>query len=131
MAVVPEEVKDLTIKQIAQFCGVSEKTAQRWQTGQIVPPTSALIVLRLHRYGDLGVVDPAWAGWVIRRGILCSPENWMCTPGNIRALQLKGAQIAALEREVNELRVELETLQGSAPWLEEQPMPGQWEFKVG
>lgn len=78
--------------------------------------------------GDLGCLDPAWSGWVLKRGVLCSPENWTATPGEIRAMQLKEAQVSFLRQEVFQLRAELEAAKVNQ--LEEQPLPGNWEISL-
>lgn len=119
----------LTIKEIARRARVDASTARRWKRGDIIPSAGILLVLD----GDLGAFDPAWDGWVIRGGKLCSPENWICAPGEIRALQLKEAQVSALRQEVDLLRYELDVLQKKAPWLDEQPAPrdiASWQLKL-
>lgn len=121
----------LSAKDIARICRVDLTTARRWLRGAHCPPPEALILLELVYTGDLGFLDPAWAGWVLRRGLLCSPENWIATPGAVRAMQLKEAQVRTLTQELMELRVELAALQGKAPWLDEQPTPEQWELATG
>lgn len=121
----------LSAKDIARICRVDVTTARRWLRGAHCPPPEALILLELVYSGDLGILDPAWAGWVLRRGQLCSPENWTCTPGDVRAMQLKEAQVRAYRRETLALRAELDALEGRAPWLDEQPLPEQWEIASG
>jgi hypothetical protein len=126
MAVIPEELFRFSVKEIARLCKVSERTANRWKDGTRCPPETALMILR----GDLECLHPAWAGWVISaRGELCSPENWICTPGQVRALQIKEAQVAALQHQVLELKMELED--AVCHGLEEQPLPEAWEIATG
>lgn len=130
MATIPEELFRFSLKDLARICQVTERTARRWVDGQTVTPGAVIILLRALISRDLGFFHPAWEGWVIsHRGELCSPENWFCTPGQVRALQLKEAQVAALQHEVLELRMEIEdmTCQG----MEEQPLPEQWSLQVG
>jgi hypothetical protein len=124
MAGIPEELFRFPLKDLARICCVSERTVRRWLNGQAVTPPATIILLRALNARDLGFFHSAWAGWVLsRRGELCSPENWVCTPGNVRAMQLKEAQVSALQHEVMDLRAELEELQGRGPWLDEQPQP--------
>jgi hypothetical protein len=65
---------------------------------------------------DLGVFDPAWCGWVIRRGKLISPEGWEVTAGEVLATPLMRLQILAYQNAQRIAKRELEA-------LEEQPLP--------
>lgn len=125
MAAQPPELYSFSVSEIAQRCKVSLKTAARWKAGQSVPPATALMIMRR----DLGCLHLAWSGWVISsRGELCSPENWIATPGGIRAMQFHGSQLSALREEIlilkNQLKLE------EIEQYEEQPLPGQWEWIV-
>jgi len=121
----------LSAKDIARICRVDLATARRWRRQASCPPPAALILLELVHHGDLGAVDPAWSGWILRKGQLISPENWIATPGDVRAMQLKSAQVSALQRDLFAARIELAELHKTAPWLDEQPLPGEWEIKTG
>jgi transcriptional regulator with XRE-family HTH domain len=123
----PDELFGMSVKDIARVARVDPSTARRWKRGTSPVPAGMLLLL----CGDLGSLDPAWSGWVIRQGLLCSPENWTCTPGHVRAMQLHHAQVRELRRANLLLRAELDALEGKAPWLDEQPTPDQWEFKSG
>ncbi len=133
MAGIPEELFRFPVKDIARICGVSERNVRRWLDGTRGPPCAAILLLRALMCRDLGFFNPAWEGWVINdRGELCSPENWISTPGDVRALQLKEAQIHAQRQEIYCLRHHIAELERTAPWLEEQPTPESWpEFKTG
>lgn len=120
-----DALKYLTAKQIAAICGVDLATARRWRRQAICPPRSALILLEMVYSGDLGLLDPAWKGWVLRRGVLCSPENWTCTPGDVRAIQFHEAQIAVYRAENRQLKASLTERQ-----YEDQPTPEQWEYVI-
>jgi len=122
METLAERLKSLTAQQIADLCQVDLATARRWRRQAICPPKSAQILLMAP--GDLGWLDPAWGGWLLRKGLLISPEGWEATPGDVRAMQLKEAQVSALRRDLFEARVELAELHRTAPWLDEQPLPG-------
>lgn len=112
------------IKEIALLCGVSLKTAQRWKSGQSVPPKAALAVL----LGDLGCFDRAWAGWCIRGNQIVSPENWIATVGDVLSIQLTQAQLSAYRVENRSLRAEIDALE--AGLFEEQPLPDQWTIAL-
>lgn len=106
----PPELLGINVNEIARICRVSLKTAMRWKDGQTVPPQTALMILA----GDLGCFDPAWRGWIIRKGVLISQEGWELTPGETLAVPLMRAQIAAYQ---------LQQRQSDA--IEEQPLPGE------
>lgn len=127
MATVLDILFLFRVNEIAQRCGVSLKTARRWKAGQIVPPPAAIMLLTR----DLGYLHPAWTGWVISlRGELCSPENWVATPGDVLSIQLTQMQLSTYRLENKRLKAELESMQ-CAGIVEEQPLPDQWEFKAG
>jgi len=125
MAAQPPELYGLLVSEIAQKCKVSLKTAARWKAGQSVPPATALMIMRR----DLGCFHPRWAGWVINvRGELCSPENWIATPGDVLSIQLVQAQLATYRSENRALKQALAA--EDIDKYEEQPMPDQWEFGI-
>jgi hypothetical protein len=96
--------------EIARICCVSLRTARRWKDGARRPPATSLMILS----ADLGVFDPAWCGWVIRRGILISPEGWEVSTGEIMATPLMRMQILAYQREQRIAKAAVDA-------LEEQP----------
>jgi transcriptional regulator with XRE-family HTH domain len=123
MAAQPPELFSLHVSEIAQKCKVSLKTAARWKSGQSVPPATALMIL----VRDLGCIHPDWKGWAIsHRGELCSPENWIATPGAIRAMQFHRSQLSALREEILILKSQLTAEEVER--YEEQPLPTQWEI---
>lgn len=85
---------------------VSARTVARWRARGLPPLVDALLAV----WGDLGVIHPAWRGWMIsaRDGLLYSPENEGKTPGEVRARFWDREQIKALRRQVRKLRSELE-----------------------
>lgn len=122
MATVQDPLYGLNISDIARICRVSLKTAKRWKAGQAVPPATALMILAR----DLGALHPDWSGWTISvRGELCSPENWVCSRGDVLSIQFLQAQLTAWRTEALTLR---EQIEGQ---LEDQPAPDQWEFAAG
>lgn len=120
----PAILYGINIRDIARICGVSLKTAQRWKSGQTVPPKTALAVL----LGDLGCFDRAWAGWCIRGNQIISPENWIATVGDVLSIQLTQAQLSAYRVENRSLKAEIDALE--AGFFEEQPHPDQWEIAL-
>jgi|SRR5579862_1390479 len=118
----PAILYGLNIKEIARICGVSLKTAQRWKSGQTVPPKTALQVL----IRNLGCFHPGWHGWTINEaGQLVSPEGWQASPGDVLAIQFTQAQLSAWRLEAQRLKAELEARE--AGFFEDQPTPESWE----
>lgn len=70
----------------------SERTRRRWQKRGIPARARALA-------GDLAAIDPAWAGWILRRGELVSPEGLCFRPGEVLSIPLRIQQVRALERD--------------------------------
>jgi hypothetical protein len=126
MVQVPEILSQYNINEIARICRVSLKTARRWKAGHVGTPETAIMVLQR----DLGIFHPAWSGWAIsHRGELCSPENWIATPGDVLAIQFTQAQLSAWRLEAQRLKAELEARE--AGYFEDQPLPDQWEIAAG
>lgn len=115
----------LSPKHIAAMCGVDLTTARRWKRGAICPPQSALALLT----GDLGFLDPAWAGWTIRDGLLVSPEDWRLTMGDVLASRLHEAQLAAWRREVSIMKARVQDLETKG-YGEDQPTPDSWDVQI-
>lgn len=125
---IPDELFGISVKDLARLCQVTEKTARRYKAGTVCPPPAVIILLRLLKERELGAIHPNWKDWKIsERGELCSPENWIATPGEIRAIQLQEAQLQAQRQEIGVLRYKLAELERTCPWLDEQPTPDQWD----
>lgn len=118
----PRELYLISVKDIARICGVSERTAKRWRDGTICPPKPTLLLLA----GDLGCFDSEWAGWIIRRGELVSPEGWCITMSDVRATPLLRSQLAIYQGENRRLKAELESRQ----FAEDQPLPADWGWDL-
>jgi hypothetical protein len=122
----PEILFHYNINEIARICAVTVKTARNWKAGKSFPPQTAIMVLSR----DLGCFSSAWAGWHISlRGELCSPENWIATPGDVLSIQLTQAQLSTYRSENRALKAALE--QADAAGFEEQPRPEEWEIAAG
>ncbi len=114
----------LSVKDIARICRVDLTTARRWKRGAKCPPQSALILL----CGDLGAFHPDWAGWSINeRGELCSPENWIATPGAVRGLQMMHATLGTYRRENAALKAEIRQFLEERDRFVDQPIPESWQ----
>lgn len=61
-------------KAIAEYLGVSLRTVRYWEAGRSRVPWSVVRLLRFKRLGDLGALEPAWAGWVLNRNGIFSPD---------------------------------------------------------
>lgn len=82
---------------LAETCGVSTRTAERWRARGKMPAALALAVALLQD-GDLGVFSAAWRGWKLVRGELVSPENWCFRPGEVAAIPIVSQQLRLYQR---------------------------------
>lgn len=73
--------------------------------------------------GDLGFFDPAWRGWILRRGCLISPENWEITMSDVLASRLHEAQLREWRRQVAIMKAKVEELERGG--YEDQPSPDE------
>ena len=107
-------------KDIADLLEVDITTVRRWRRGAICPPRAVVLLLS----ADIGVFDPEWRGWKARGGQLVSPEGWSITVGEVLAVPLMRAQIAAYQGENRKLKERIDSS------LHEQPKPADWEVKL-
>lgn len=86
---------------LARLAGVSLRTAQRWKHAGKTP----------HRYsdklslileGDLGRLWPGWRGFRLLNGMLITPEGESLTPGDLRAVPIRKAQVRELQARLAE-----------------------------
>jgi hypothetical protein len=103
----------LSIKHIAETCGVSLKTASRWKAGTICPGYCELAVLTR----DLGCFAKEWQGWTVNGPDLVAPSGWCVNRNDALIVPLMHSQIAAL-------RAKIASLEASRDDIEEQPGPG-------
>lgn len=82
-----------TVTGLEGRCGVSRVTLLRWKRTRRLPAWAVILIRLLD--GELAGIDPAFAGWIIRRGMLVSPENWCFSPAEVRALPLLYSALAA------------------------------------
>ena len=98
----------INAEEVARRCKVDVRTARRWKRGDSRIPETAAMILS----GDLGQIDPAWRGWVLRDGKLISPEGWEADPGDVLSLPLLRAQLATYQAEKRQIMA-----------MDEQPLP--------
>ncbi len=91
------DTPDLNTRALAELCGVSLRTAERWRSRGKMPAAYALAVALL-RDGDIGVFSPDWRGWRLVRGELVSPERWTFRPGEVAAIPLVSQQLRLYQR---------------------------------
>lgn len=102
--------KNESAAKIAEFAGVSKRTASRWLEGAEVP----LSVIKLIEMTFTGGIpqDGIWKGYTINsREELVSPEGHIVTPSTIKRMYLdkwykesQDVQIRELKRTVEQLR---------------------------
>jgi hypothetical protein len=79
---------------IAQWCGVSLKTASLYKAGVRKPSRQALRLFSLHRDGR--VLTPDWRGWCVRDGKLIDPEGNETNQGQLRGYYMVLHWVAAV-----------------------------------
>ena len=109
-----EALHDIPPEVIAEVCRIHVTTARRWKKGE-QPPFSALQLLKLHRDGEIGVVDLKWAGWRLHNGLLISDDGTSFTPGDVRSIPFLRMQIDSYQRDQRSVR--------QADWLAERWVP--------
>lgn len=90
----------LSRAQLAQLLGVDPRTVQRWLTGQTQPPPYAMRLVRLVALGELGAIDPAFDGWVLRGGrLVLAGTRLAVSPGELAMVpQLWGLALSESHR---------------------------------
>ena len=124
MDILYHSLSEIPVKELVEVCGVDITTARRWRRGSNLPPHYVLDFVNAKRLGDLGFLDPAWRGWVLRGGHLISPESWEMSMSDVLASRLHEAQLAAWRLEVRKLKAELANAELAR--LEEQPLTEDW-----
>jgi hypothetical protein len=76
------------------------------------------------------MLDPVWSGWVVRKGLLISPEGWEATPGHVRAMKMMNATLGVYRRENESLKAAVRHLESQASGFIDQPLPTQWEIAI-
>jgi len=82
---------------LAQHFRLSERSATQWKARlEKVPNDAEAISLHIHK--NLGAFDDAWRGFIVRQGLLWTPEGVGVGPGEVRAIPTRQQQIAEYER---------------------------------
>jgi hypothetical protein len=103
----------VSAERISKWCGCHLTTARRWRRGE-EPPKSALILIELMNTGDLGLIDPAWSGWLLRGKNLIAPHGEVFSRGDVLSLRFLAQQVAHLMSEAR--------LPRQSDWIN-----GRWE----
>ena len=119
-----QSFSQISVRELVEVCGVDISTARRWRRGSNLPPAYVLAYVNAKSQGDLGFLDPAWRGWVLRKGHLISPEDWQISMSAVLACRLHEIQLAAWRHEVRRLKDQLANAELNR--LEEQPRIEDW-----
>lgn len=111
-----QELWGIGARMIAERTGVSLATARRWKRATTIKAAIARFV-QVAIFGELEPISRAWRGWRLVNGHLVSPEGWAFKPGEILALPLLRAQLAAYQTEQRFPR--------QADWLEQRFEPAK------
>jgi ribosomal protein L24E len=85
-------------REIAEWAKVTDRTARRWKRGE-EPPHAALQLIELKSTGNLGIVDPAWDGWLLKGKSLVAPHGEIFSRGDVLSLRFLAQQVAHLMSE--------------------------------
>lgn len=75
----------LSRKDCAAYLGVSLRTVRYWDAGRYRVPWAVVRLLRYKLQGDLGALEPAWAGFVLDRRGLFTPDGRCFPPEALEA----------------------------------------------
>lgn len=81
-------------EEIAQWCGVSIKTAELYKSGARKPSRAALRLFSLHRDGR--VLGNDWRGWSVRNGKLVDPDGHGTSRGQLMGYAMILQWVAAV-----------------------------------
>jgi len=123
-----ESLSAIPVRHLVEICHIDITTARRWRRGSNLPPAYVLDFVNAKLTADLSFLDPAWRGWVLRKGHLISPEGWEMSMSDVLASRLHEAQLAAWRLEVRKLKEQLANAELNR--LEEQPTPDQWDVQI-
>lgn len=112
-------------QQAADFVGVSLRTVGHWETGKARPTHAAFRLLRIVRGGELGLLDPDWAGYRLIRGRLVTPEDRDIRPGDLSWLSLLVRQAHEFRHLMRERRSDQEPCSGGAKRVEASRSPSR------
>lgn len=83
----------LTPQEAADLCGCNRTTYRRQETGSSRVNLSCFRLLLM----QAGFLPPPWEGWRLHGGLIWSPEGEGFAPGEIRAIPLMNATVAAYQ----------------------------------
>lgn len=121
-------LSEIPVKDLVAICGVDITTARRWRRGSNLPPPYVLDFVNAKKFGYVSFLDPAWRGWVLRKGHLISPEGWEIYLNDVLAVPLLRHQLAAYQSENRALKRDL--ADALVNRLEEQPRPEDWDVQI-
>lgn len=126
-----ELLGQFTVATLADYLAdTSLRTVQRWHAQDRAP--AAVIKLLQCLRGDLGLIHPDWAGWLLKKdGFLWSPEDRRFDYGELRALQYHYARIRTLETDNKNLRKKIKELEflydaSNDAVIKQSPTPGSF-----
>ena len=98
---------------IAEWCGVSVETAQRWKSGRAQPSRPALRLFELHRSRKV-LASPGWDGWAVNGDALVGPDGKQFTHGQLAAYELLYQLCYELGRDRSDFWERLEVIHQAA-----------------
>jgi len=89
----------------AEFLGVSLRAVKHWDSGRNRVPWAVVRLLRITRLGDLGAIQPAWAGWTLNRNGLFPEDGRRFDLESMRLWWVTQNQAACFRRAYDEGRI--------------------------
>jgi hypothetical protein len=112
-----EEYARLPVASLTALLPINRETGRRWRRRRRIPPVP-YIALKLRHEGDLGLISPRWAGWMLRQDELLSPEGVSWNPGRLNAWAYERQELASRRRRAElpeQHRLQYSTTQGDQP----------------
>jgi hypothetical protein len=97
---------------VAQWCGVTVRTAERWKRGERRPSTSAVELFELYRARR--VLGSEWNGWLVKDALLVDPEGNETSQAQLRAYYLVYQLVGELRRHDAEAAAAFERIMRAA-----------------
>jgi len=87
---------EITPHLLAQLTGAALVSARRWIRTRRMP-RAMRVLAELRLFGDLGTIDPSFAGITLQRGVLTTPAGSVIDRNELESIPYRRQQVRALE----------------------------------